>query len=108
MHVSEAVARRHSVRRFLPDPVGDDVLRDLLRGASRSPSGGNVQPWRDLRRQRRVDGAIPRVHRRPTHRWRRVRHLPPDLWEPYRTNRFTIGEQMYASIGIARDDKMAG
>ena len=30
---------------------------------------------------------------------------PPTLWEPYRTNRFTVGEQMYATIGIERDDK---
>jgi nitroreductase len=30
---------------------------------------------------------------------------PTGLTEPYRTNRFTIGEQMYATLGIAREDK---
>ena len=30
---------------------------------------------------------------------------PAKLTEPYRTNRFTIGEQMYATLGIAREDK---
>jgi nitroreductase len=30
---------------------------------------------------------------------------PAGLTEPYRTNRFTIGEQMYATLGIAREDK---
>ena len=30
---------------------------------------------------------------------------PANLWEPYRTNRFTIGEQMYATLGIGREDK---
>ena len=30
---------------------------------------------------------------------------PPNLWEPYRTNRFALGEAMYATIGIGRDDK---
>jgi len=30
---------------------------------------------------------------------------PPQLWEPYRTNRFALGEAMYATIGVARDDR---
>ncbi|MDG1086916.1 MAG: nitroreductase, partial [Acidimicrobiales bacterium] len=30
---------------------------------------------------------------------------PPSLWDPYRTYRFELGEQMYASIGVGRDDK---
>ena len=33
---------------------------------------------------------------------------PEDFPEPYRTNRFTVGEQMYATIGIERDDDIAG
>src|SRR3990167_5201084 len=32
---------------------------------------------------------------------------PPDLWEPYRTRRFRNAEQLYASIGIPREDKAA-
>ena len=46
MNVSEAVATRKSIRAFLPNPVPDDVIRALLAGAARAPSGGNVQPWR--------------------------------------------------------------
>ena len=30
MHVKEAVHARTSIRDFLPDPVGDDVLRELV------------------------------------------------------------------------------
>jgi nitroreductase len=32
---------------------------------------------------------------------------PPKLWEPYRTRRFQVGEEMYALLGIAREDKPA-
>jgi nitroreductase len=32
---------------------------------------------------------------------------PPDLTEPYKTRRFRIGEAMYATMGIPREDKMA-
>jgi len=30
---------------------------------------------------------------------------PPDLKEPYRTRRFKVGEDMYAHIGVKREDK---
>ena len=31
---------------------------------------------------------------------------PPKLKEPYRSRRFKVGEDMYASIGVAREDKV--
>ena len=46
MDVIDAVNKRLSVRNFLPTPVEPEVLRQLVTDASRSPSGGNVQPWR--------------------------------------------------------------
>jgi nitroreductase len=30
---------------------------------------------------------------------------PPNLWEPMRTRRWVCGEDLYASIGIGRDDR---
>lgn len=105
MDVSEAVRRRKSVRQFTDRPVPDDLLRDLLEEAARAPSGGNVQPWRiyvvngdtmtrfrEFIADRPIDAGEYEIY-------------PAKLWEPYRTNRFAIGEAMYASIGIARDDK---
>jgi nitroreductase len=82
MHVSDAVRRRKSVRQFLSTPVDDTTLRELLAGASRAPSGGNVQPWN--------------VH---------VVNGAANLWEPHRSARFELGEAMYATLGIERDDK---
>lgn len=107
MNVSQAVQSRRSVRSFLPDPVDDATLRSLLEQASRAPSGGNLQPWR-----------IYVVNGDTTIRFRE--HLaaqppmetpeydiyPNDLVEPYRTNRFDVGEEMYALLGLDRDDKM--
>ncbi len=106
MDVVEAVHSRSSIRSFLPTPVGDDVLRQLLVDAARAPSGGNVQPWRiymvngqsmaDLREHLTTQPPIEATE---------YDIYPPKLTEPYRTNRFTIGEQMYATLGIAREDK---
>ncbi len=105
MNVSEAVARRSSIRQYLSDPIDDDTLRDLLTAAARAPSGGNVQPWRIYV----LNGeAMDRF--RSFMDGREITDIeydiyPANLWEPYRTNRFALGEQMYATIGIPRDDK---
>ena len=46
MHFDDAVHARKSVRAFRPDPVTREVVEELLRLASRAPSGTNVQPWK--------------------------------------------------------------
>ena len=46
MDVSEAVDSRLSVREFLKNPVEDSLIAELLEKASRSASGGNLQPWK--------------------------------------------------------------
>jgi nitroreductase len=105
MNVSEAVNRRKSIRAFTDEPVSDEVLRELLVTASRSPSGGNVQPWRIFV----VNGeSMARFRefiatRQPGAPAYDI--YPPSLHEPYRSSRFKIGEQMYESIGVGRDDK---
>ena len=106
MNVVDAVNARLSVRQFLSTPVSDDQLRSLLADASRSPSGGNVQPWRiyvvngdSLTRMREFLITQPPVEAPEYDVY------PKSITEPYRTNRFTIGEQMYATLGIAREDK---
>jgi nitroreductase len=95
-----------SVRQFRPDPVEDSVITDMLEVASRAPSGGNLQPWRiyvvngeSMTRLREHLAAQPPMD--PPE----YDIYPPKLGEPYRTNRFKIGEAMYATLGIDRDDK---
>ncbi len=104
MDVFEAVARRMSVRAFKPDPVPGEVVRELIEAAHQAPSGGNLQPWhvyalageplRDL--SERIVGK----REKPAYEV-----YPASLWDPYRSRRFACGEDLYASIGIAREDK---
>ncbi|HYD37084.1 MAG TPA: nitroreductase family protein, partial [Allosphingosinicella sp.] len=42
---TEAVLARYSVRAFLDRPVARATVEEILELASRSPSGGNLQPW---------------------------------------------------------------
>ena len=106
MNVRDAVYERRSIRGFLPDSIDNDVLRELLVDASFAPSGGNLQPWRIYV----VNGpAMTRLREhlvgQPPLEPTEYDIYPPKLSEPYRTNRFTVGEQMYALLGIERDDK---
>ncbi len=107
MDVRDAVWRRKSVRAFRPDPVDDDTIADLLRSAARAPSGGNVQPWRIY-----VVNGDTMTRFREHIRGRDVEPpaypiYPKGLTEPYRTSRWELGEAMYATIGIPREDKPA-
>ena len=107
MDVSTAVDRRSSIREFLDTPVPNEIIGELLTKASRAPSGGNVQPWRIY-----VVNGASMVDFREMLAAREIEQAaydiyPPDLKEPYKSSRFTIGMQMYETLGIAREDKAA-
>jgi nitroreductase len=108
MNVSDAVKLRKSTRRFLNKPVKSSDIKTLLKKSSRSPSGGNLQPWKIyvinkksmidfLNFQKKWDQPeIPSYD-----------IYPAKLKEPYRTSRFELGEQMYQILGIPREAKDA-
>lgn len=111
MNVSEAVAARSSIRAFLDTPVSDELLRELLSKSARAPSGGNVQPWRLFV----LNGDRTRELVEHVQAWNAAgkpntppyRIYPEGLSEPYRSSRFKVGEDMYALLGIPREDKPA-
>lgn len=112
MKVSDALDGRLSVRAFLDRPVPQDLLRVLLAGAARSPSGGNLQPWF----VHVVEGAAMvrlkalmqrRLAEQPGGEGTEYAVYPQRLDEPYRSRRFKCGEDLYATIGIGRGDKPA-
>ncbi len=44
--LAEIIAARRDIRRFRPDPVGEDILAELLAAGHAAPSVGHSQPWR--------------------------------------------------------------
>ncbi len=42
----EGIATTRAIRRYLPEPIPTDVLRDIMFAATRAPSGSNRQPFR--------------------------------------------------------------
>ncbi len=45
MDVIEAITTRRSVRKWLPNPVPDEVVSQILEAGRWAPSAGNFQPW---------------------------------------------------------------
>ncbi|HEX5775613.1 MAG TPA: nitroreductase [Caulobacteraceae bacterium] len=109
MDVTNAVKRRISVRAFRPDPVPGEVLREILELAHQAPSGGNLQPWRvyALAGEPLAQFKAKVAGRLGSPDEPEYDVYPADLWEPFRTRRFQAGEDLYATIGIPRDDKPA-
>ncbi len=106
VNVSEAVKSRKSTRGFLKKPVSNKVIRNLLQQSSRAPSGGNLQPWRiyvlnknsmkKFLEQQKSSGSFGETE---------YDIYPSKLKEPYRSDRYKVGEQMYSLLNISRDDK---
>ncbi|MDP3489928.1 MAG: nitroreductase [Phenylobacterium sp.] len=108
MNVSQAVAARISVRAFRPDAVSGALVREILEAASRAPSGGNLQPWRvHALAGAPLEALKARVREAPFGETPEYDVYPANLWEPLRTRRYQCGEDLYATIGIPREDKAA-
>ena len=107
MHVEHALQQRRSVRAFLAQPVSASVVRELLQAAAQAASGGNLQPWRVVALTGAELVAVQDLARHSEPRPRPGIYYPPQLWEPYRSRRFANGEDLYRSLGVARDDHPA-
>ena len=45
MTLGEAMFTQRAIRRLKPDPIPDEVMRDIMESAIRAPNGGNTQQW---------------------------------------------------------------
>jgi nitroreductase len=110
MDVTTALKTRISTRAFKPDPLPQSLVREILDTARWSPSGGNVQPWKVIAvagqaRQAIVDLARPTLMANPSGEEGDRPIYPEALWEPHRSYRYKVGEDLYAKLGIPREDK---
>lgn len=110
--VDAAITSRRAVRAFLPTEVPRQTIEDILRVASRAPSGTNIQPWkvtvltgqakRDL--SARIRAAHDDPHARSEHT-EEYAYYPVRWKSPYIDRRRKIGWGLYGLLGIGKDDK---
>ncbi len=112
MNIIDAIKSRISTRTFLDKPVSEETVREILEIARWAPSGGNLQPWKvhvvmGAGRERLIETVKKAIGDNPFADEAELAIYPPKLGEPWRSRRFAVGEEMYARLGIPRDDKPA-
>lgn len=110
--VDEAIVSRRSVRAFLPDPVPRETIEEILRVASRAPSGTNIQPWKVYvltgASLRALSDAVSAAYDDPKQRAEHTDEYAyyPRKWvEPYLSRRRKVGWDLYGLLGITRENK---
>jgi nitroreductase len=107
MDVMEAIRTRKSIRGYKPDPVPQEVLKEILEVATRSPSAMNTQPWEITV----VTGEVLDNIRKSNVEMLTSGNLPnPDLqMKPYegiyRQRQVDLAIQIFQLMGIAREDR---
>jgi nitroreductase len=102
MDVIEAIRERKSVRAFKPDPVSQDMLRQIIEQAQRAPSWANTQPWEFAivtgkrlkkiqkefleRGEQEPHSEVARPYEFPEPYLSRIKALAPKNWTPTKEN----------------------
>jgi nitroreductase len=103
------VNARRSVRAFLPDPVGADVLHRLLHSARQAPSGANLQPGalvqvRGLARER-LSAELIDAFTAGAQEVEDYAYFPQPLPSVLRRRQVAAARVLYGALGIAREDR---
>ena len=110
--VDAAITSRRSIRAFLPTPVPEATVREILEVASRAPSGTNTQPWKvhvlagDARR--RLSDAVLAAYDDPAERALHAEeydYYPREWVPPYIDRRRKVGWDLYGLLEIGKADK---
>jgi nitroreductase len=107
MHYDEVVSGRRSIRGFKKDAIPAELIREVLALAMRAPSSLNTQPWNFY-----VITGAPLDRIRAGNVERNLAGMPDGREtrapEPYagvhRARQIQIAKQLFAAMGIARDD----
>ena len=102
-------AQRHSVRAYLPSPVPEALLHELMITARQAPSGANLQPGRFLRVQGEVRRALcddlVRSWRNGCAEREDYSYFPQPMSMTLRRRQVASAQALYGALGVARDDR---
>lgn len=109
MLVSEALVQRKSTRAFLDKAVAREKIERILRAAGHAPSGVNSQPWQVAVVQgaskQKLQTQMEDAFRSGEKGKMDYQYYPLEWQDPYKERRKACGLQMYATLGITREDK---
>ena len=110
--VDAAITSRRAIRAFLPTPVAKETIVEILRVATRAPSGTNTQPWKvhvlTGAAKEKLSAAIKAAYDDPAERAahrEEYDYYPTEWRSPYIDRRRKIGWDLYGLLGIAKTDR---
>lgn len=111
MNVTDAVLGRRTTRGFLPDPVPQEIIREVFDLARHAPSNSNTQPWHIAV----VSGAARDVLEAKVFEAAKSGVEPNPAWPPggvglegaYKDRQYDCAYRYYDTMGIERSDKVA-
>jgi nitroreductase len=110
MELQEAVLGRRSIRQFLPRPVSNALMKELIAKSLWSPSWGNTQPWEIV-----VATGEPLAEFKQKNRASLLEgktsetDIPmPQTWPARNKLRYKdLGKSVLGALSIAREDQQA-
>ncbi len=106
--LDQIIVARRSVRGYRPEPVPDRILHEVLALAQRAPSNCNVQPWRVYI----ASGPVLTNLRAALVAAATAGHAEAmsssidTFFGPYREKQVACAVELYAKMGVARDDRV--
>lgn len=110
--IDEIIASRRSIRAYLPRLVEKEDVEKIIEVSSRAPSGTNTQPWKVYvlsgEKLKQLSAQIMDAHNDPniakTH-VEEYNYYPVKWFSPYIDRRRKVGWDLYALLGLRREDK---
>jgi nitroreductase len=110
MELQEAVLGRRSIRQFLPKPVSDELIKDLIAKSLWSPSWGNTQSWELVVGTGELLSEFKKKNRAALLEGKTsATDIPmPQAWPDHNKLRYReLGKSVLGALSIAREDHQA-
>ncbi len=107
--VDEMITGRMSLRRFIDQPVERCLVEEILKVASRAPSGTNMQPWQVYVVAGNTKAALSKdlldahYHHQDDHQ-SEYSYYPDTFVEPYKSRRKKVGIDLYGLLDINKGE----
>ena len=112
MDVLEAIRSRKSIRAFTDKPVSEEMVKEVLSIAQRSPSGTNTQPWHihvcsGKVKQSITDDVLSLAAAGQATPYEQYDYYPQTWHDDHRDRRRGVGWSLYGLLGIKKGDREA-
>jgi nitroreductase len=108
--VDQVIRDRKSIRAYLPTPVPNELIKEIIEVSSRAPSGNNAQPWHvyavtgDTKNKLCTELHGEFLNNPGAHR-PEYRYYPKELVEPFISRKRKNGIDLYGLLGLTRDNE---